>query len=74
MRIQRLVGTCRSLGLGTLPYRKGDAAESYRTEEVVGDAIRGNSQIILTSGSFRGADVIATAEASLKRHQRHRPN
>ena len=91
-----------ALGLGTWQYRGGieplragialgarfiDTAESYGTEEVVGEAIRGiRKDIVLATKvsprNFRHASVIASAEASLKRlrtdyidlYQLHWPN
>jgi diketogulonate reductase-like aldo/keto reductase len=64
-----------------------DTAESYGTEEVVGPAIRENRKAIFLATKvsprhFRHADVIAAADASLKRlktdyidlYQLHWPN
>jgi diketogulonate reductase-like aldo/keto reductase len=90
------------IGLGTWQYRGGieplqtgmalgacfiDTAESYGTEEVVGEAIQGSRKNVFLATKvsprhFRGADVIAAADASLKRlktdyidlYQLHWPN
>jgi len=89
-------------GLGTWNYRGGveplragvalganfiDTAESYGTEEVVGQAIQGNRSAVflatkLSPRHFRSAHVITSAEASLRRlntdyidlYQLHWPN
>jgi diketogulonate reductase-like aldo/keto reductase len=91
-----------AVGLGTWQYRGGieplrtgitlgayfiDTAESYGTEEVVGQAIHGIRKDIFLATKvsprhFRRADVIAAAEASLKQlntdyidlYQLHWPN
>src|SRR5271169_5773310 len=94
--------TLPAIGLGTWQYSGGieplqtgialgacfiDTAESYGTEEVVGQAVHGIRRDIFLATKvsprhFRRADVIAAAEASLKRlktdyidlYQLHWPN
>jgi diketogulonate reductase-like aldo/keto reductase len=91
-----------AVGLGTWQYRGGieplrtgvtlgasfiDTAESYGTEDVVGEAIRGNRTEIflatkLSPRHFRYQDVVRSADESLKRlktdyldlYQLHWPN
>jgi len=91
-----------AIGLGTWQYKAGieplrtgislgagfiDTAESYGTEEVIGQAIQGIRKNIFLATKvsprhFRRADLIASAEASLKRlrtdyidlYQLHWPN
>ena len=90
------------IGLGTFNYQGGveplraaiasgadliDTAESYGTEEIVGEAIRGNRDRVFLAGKvspahFRRRDLVLAAERSLRRlrtdyidlYQLHRPN
>jgi diketogulonate reductase-like aldo/keto reductase len=78
-----------SIGLGTWQYQGGveplragvgmgaqfiDTAESYGTEEVVGQAIQGIRKKVFLATKvsprhFRRADVVRSADQSLKRHK-----
>jgi diketogulonate reductase-like aldo/keto reductase len=90
------------IGLGTFNYNRGveplrtgmalgacliDTAESYGTEEVVGEAIQGNRHRVFLASKvspvhFRRPDLLLAAERSLRRlrtdyidlYQLHRPN